>query len=378
MLRLLAQLVAFVVAALLPAVLSAARAADTRFVFPGQAASATVDASASAAAAEDALLLDAADGRLDQSPLLEAALIAGGVAEPRQLEAYRGRFEQWVAELQVSGRVVGTPRDKAQAVHEYLHAQTFTGGFHETSTTLDEAFEHGRFNCISSTILFRCLGERFGLTAFGVESPGHAYAVVQAPTERIVVQTTCRNWFAAAGDVDVERSLLRQTIGAAAAATSESGPAPRRLTDVGLLAVVYYNRGVDLLEAGRHDAAVAANQAALRLDAANGAARANLLAAVNNWSLELSRLGDYPQALRLLETGLQYAPDYSLFHENLVALHQQRLARAADAEEARPQAQALQDCYARWNRELARRGQETEAAGIARRAAADPFLRVLE
>ena len=141
---------------------------------------------------------------------------------------------------------------------------------------------------------------------------------------------------------------------------------------------MYYNRGVDLLEAGRHDAAVATNQAALRLDAANGAARANLLAAVNNWSLELSRGGNYPQALRLLETGLQYAPDYGLFHENLVALHQQRLARATSAEEARPQAQALHACYARWNRELVERGQESEAAGVARRAESDPFLRMLE
>lgn len=378
MLRLLAQLLAFVVAALMLAAPAAAEAADARFIFPGQAASATLDASASAAAAEDALLVDAADGRLDQSPLLEAALVAGGVAEPRQLETYRGRFEHWVAELRVSGRVVGTERDKARAVHEYLHSRALVGGFRETSTTLDEAFEHGRFNCISSTILFRCLAERFGLTTYGVETPGHAYALVQTPTERIIVQTTCRNWFAAAGDVDVERSLLRQTIGAAAAATSESGPAPRRLTDVGLLAVVYYNRGVDLLEAGRHDAAVAANQAALRLDAANGAARANLLAAVNNWSLELSRGGNYPQALRLLETGLQYAPDYGLFHENLVALHQQRLARATSAEEARPQAQALHACYARWNRELVERGQESEAAGVARRAESDPFLRMLE
>ncbi|MBA4016619.1 MAG: hypothetical protein C0483_05475 [Pirellula sp.] len=378
MLRLLAQLLAFVAAALLLAAPAAALAADTRFVFPGQAASATVDASAAAAAAEDTLLLDAADGRLDQSPLLEAALIAGGVAEPRRLETYRGRFEQWIAELQVSGRVVGTEREKARAIHEYLHAHALVGGFRETSSTLDEAFEQGRFNCISSTILFRCLAERFGLTAYGVETPGHAYAIVQTPRERVVVQTTCRNWFAAAGDAEVERSLLRQTIGATAAATSESGPSPRRLTDVGLLAVVYYNRGVDLLEAGRHDAAVAANQAALRLDAANGAARANLLAAVNNWSLELSRNGDFPQALRLLETGLQYAPDYGLFHENLVALHQQRLARAVSADEARPQAQALNACYARWNRELAERGQESEAAGVARRAESDPFLRILD
>jgi hypothetical protein len=374
MLRLVLQLVALVAAAVLAMAPTTARAGDATFVFPGQAASAGINASTNAAAAEAALLADAADGRLDQMPLLEAACTAGGIVDPRVLETYRRRFEHWIAELQVSGQVVGSERDKARAILEYLHNRVLTGGFVETSTTLDKPFEAGTFNCISSVVLFRCLAERFGLTAYGVETPGHAYAMVQTGAGPIVVQTTCRDWFAAGGDADVERSLLRQTIGQAAADTSARAAAPRRLSDVGLLAVVYYNRGVDLLEAGRHDAAIAANQAALKLDAANTTARANLLAAVNNWSLELSRDGQYPQALRLLETGLQYAPDYELFHENLVALHQQRIAGAATADEARPEIQSLRSCYTRWSHALSTRGDGSSAATVERRAANDPFL----
>ncbi|MCE9607204.1 MAG: hypothetical protein K8U03_20145 [Planctomycetia bacterium] len=348
-------------------------AAQSNFAFPGQAAA----TSTGFIADEQALLADVADGRLDRVPLLDAALLAGGTSDARALETYRRRFEHWVAELQVSGRIVGNERDRARGVLEYLHSRVLTGGFRDTSTKLDEAFEHGRFNCISSVILFRTLAARFGLTVHGVEVPGHAYAVVEAADESFIVQTTCRDWFAADGDTSLQRSLLRRTIGAAAADTAEQAKRERRLSDVGMLAVVYYNRGVDHLEAGSHEAAIEANRTALKLDAANEAARANLLAGLNNWSLELGRRGDFPQALRMLETGLQYAPEYGLFHENLVALYQQRLAGSTSTVEASPNLSALRGCYARWQSELRRQGATAEAETVARRASEDPFLRAV-
>ena len=371
MLRLVA-LVTIVAAAASPAF---AQSGDARFVFPGQEPATKPRGPVATSPADEALAADAADGRLDRVPLLEAAMTAGGIVDPRAQETYRRRFEHWVAELQVSGRMTGAERDKARALLEYLHDRVLTGGFRDTSTSLDEAFEHGRFNCISSVILYRSLGERFALAIHGVETPGHAYAVVESPSGPIVVQTTCRGWFAAADDAATQRDLLRRTIGEAAAATSEAALEQRKLDDVGLVAVVYYNRGVDLLEAGRFEEAVAANEAALELDARNSAARANLLAAVNNWSLEVGRRGDLAQALQLLEIGLTYAPEYGLFHENLVALHQQRLAKAVTIEESAPQTKALRDAYTRWSRELQRRGASDEAQQVVRRAADDPFLR---
>lgn len=358
------------------------------FVFPGQAAPSAYASNGRAAATpssnhapdEAALLADAADGRLDRIPLLDAALIAGGASDVRALETYRRRFEHWIAEMQVTGRITGGERDRARGVLEYLHSRVLTGGFRETSTSLVEAFEYGRFNCISSVILFRAAAERFGLKVHGVEVPGHAFAVVEGVAgtgDSFVVQTTCRDWFAAGGDASLQRSLLRQTIGASAADTAERAHRERRLSDVGLLAVVFYNRGVDHLEDGRHEAAIAANRTALQLDAANDAARANLLAGLNNWSLELGRRGDFAQALRTLESGLQYAPEYGLFHENLVALYQQRLAGSTSAQASGPDLAALRSCYMRWQHELRRRGAATEADTVARRAADDPFLRAV-
>ena len=332
------------------------------FVFPG--------ATSTAPSAEAALLDDAADGRLDRHAFFPAALVAGGIADPPTIEAYRRRFDHWVAELQTSGHVTGSVRDRVRAIHEFLHARVLTGGFRAASTTLGEAFENGRFNCTSSVILFRLTAERFGLSVGACEVPGHAYAEVAGEAGPIEVQTTCAAWFAAADDRAAQRNLLRSVVGDEAAAGGER----RHLSDLGLLAVVYYNRGVDAVEAGRYDEALTLNRTALRLDPANRAARANLLATVNNWSLEVGRRGDVGRAVALLETGLAYAPDYDLFYENLVAMLQQRLSATTLQRATADDVAMLRRSYDRWRSELVRRGALEAADEIARRAAADPFL----
>lgn len=292
---------------------------DARFSFASAAATPVENL-----AAERDLLDDAADGRFDRYDLLDAALIASGVVEPHRRAAYRRTFDGWVAELQVSGRVTGSTFDRARAVHEFLHARAFTGGFGEHCTTLDGVFDAGRFNCISSVILYRCMAVRFGLRVRGVEVPAHAYAVVETDAGPLVVQTTCPGWFLVLGDESMRRAALQRTLGAVAATTADRRPIDgRSLDDVALVAIVYYNRGLDHLEAGRFAESIATNRTALRLDPRNGAARANLLATLNNWSLDRYRRGDVAEAVRLLEQGLAIDPNYALFRENLAAVRAQ-------------------------------------------------------
>jgi tetratricopeptide (TPR) repeat protein len=137
------------------------------------------------------------------------------------------------------------------------------------------------------------------------------------------VQTTCPAWFAVLGDDAMRRAALRQTLGEAAVGADLAPTAGRRLDDTGLTAIVYYNRGLDYLEAGRFAESLAANQTALRLDPQNATAHANLLATLNNWSLDRYRRGDVAEAVRLLEQGLAIDPHYALFRENLAAVRGQ-------------------------------------------------------
>ena len=92
---------------------------------------------------------------------------------------------------------------------------------------------------------------------------------------------------------------------------------------LGLIAMFYYNRGVDAVYHSRYAESVAANRKALLLDPNNATARGNLLAAVNNWALALADTGRFEEAELLLADGRRYAPDHLPFVYN--AAHVQRL-----------------------------------------------------
>jgi hypothetical protein len=103
------------------------------------------------------------------------------------------------------------------------------------------------------------------------------------------------------------------------------------LTGPALVAIVYYNRAIDLLRDGEFVEAVAANQMALRLDPSSGDARDNLLATLNNWALDLHQRGRDDQALMVLRHGLSAAPGHAKLRRNFVAISQQFAPRPPPA-----------------------------------------------
>src|SRR5260370_41456120 len=99
------------------------------------------------------------------------------------------------------------------------------------------------------------------------------------------------------------------------AATAQ--PASRReIGAAALVAVIYYNRGVDLLHENRFAEAVSVNVRALQLDPENENAAGNLLASINNWALSLCAEGEYAEAAELLARGMGITPHHEPFHTN--------------------------------------------------------------
>ncbi len=103
------------------------------------------------------------DGHFGRFSLLQAGLIAGGVDGDDELRRYCRRFDTFVESLRRSGKVRGTPRERAQAVFAFLHQSILRGGYNLQASDLRQTFDHGRFNCVTASILFNCLAERFEL-----------------------------------------------------------------------------------------------------------------------------------------------------------------------------------------------------------------------
>ena len=252
---------------------------------------------------ERQLFDDAAAGRVDDRKLLPAALIAGGVSDPDELRQFEVQMAGGVARLAQDPRLAGTPRERSQAIFELMHSEFLHGGYVRDCTDLATTLRTGKFNCVSATVLYNYLALALGLHVVGLESPGHAMSRLVLAGASLDVETTCPRWFRILDDPEKKAEMTAQARGGAPA--DEGHGQLREVTPVQMAAMIYYNCGVDLLAQQRYAEALAANAKALRLDPSSETARGNLLATLNNWSIALGTAGQYAQAARRLEQGMQ-------------------------------------------------------------------------
>ncbi|MCS7305800.1 MAG: hypothetical protein NZ602_11930 [Thermoguttaceae bacterium] len=309
------------------------------------------------ASGEAALLADAEDGRLDDHSLLQAALIASGTVHPHQLQQCQAQFQQWVRQLQEQKIADLQPLSRAEALFRFMHQKILTGGYDCQASDLAQTIQTGRYNCLTACLVYHCLLEAFGIEAVGVEMPGHVRSRLRLGNQLVDVETTCPQWFelqessgtassTGPGEIfplrlnlqkdrtvqqlpllsqpaalpekpSADKSLLGQPFRA------ETSGGEKQISPVGLVAFIYYNRGVDLLAEGRYQEALAANAKALRLAPGHPRAWGNFLATLNNWAVFLGRSGQYPQATELLRHGLELAPSYKPFLANFLHVHYQ-------------------------------------------------------
>ncbi len=255
---------------------------------------------------EARLFAAAAQGRTDRRWLLTAICAASGEQDEACIARRAYRVDACCAALRRQLAEQRDDRGRAEAALDYLYREILHGGYHAEATDLARALEGGDYNCVSSTVLFHCLAEGCELAVSAVETPGHVFAVIESPAGPLDVETTCRNWFQSP---DLAAQANRTGV-------------RRRLSAAGLVALVYYNRGVDLLSKHRFAEAIIANLKALQLDPQNGAARGNWLAGVNNWALAHNGRNEFARAVTLLRYGLLAAPDHRPFRINFVAVHQ--------------------------------------------------------
>jgi tetratricopeptide (TPR) repeat protein len=268
---------------------------------------------------EERLFADAADGRWDGHSLLTASLVASGVTDGQVLRRYEDQVTGLIEELHRSGAVEGTPRQKAQAALEFLHRRVLVGGYQLDATDLTLVLEQGRFNCVSASVLFNCLTAPFGLVTRGLEIPGHAMSRLVLADGTLDVETTCPEWFRLLNNPKKQAELVEKRLGF----RPKDEAAPREVSDVELVATIYYNRGVDLLAQKQFAEAVAANAKALELDPSSTTARGNLLATMNNWAIDLGSQGRYAEAAELLRQGLAIDSGYETFKANFTHVHYQ-------------------------------------------------------
>lgn len=270
---------------------------------------------------EAELLADASDGRLDQFSLLDASLLASGVHDEAEFALAHRRLDAlW---LEVGEPLIAklSPDDQVKAIFSATHRLILTGKYKAECTEVQRTLESGDYNCVTATILYLELCRRHGLEGTAIAVPGHVYCRWQGDD----VQTTCKEWF------DVREGRATSAVANAIAKQLAAQTAkPRELTNVQLLGKVYYNRGVSRLEQHDYAAAIALLKTSLQLDPNDEPARNNLLAAHNNWALQLCDQGDYTAAAAKLADGRAIDSQYVPLQTNDLYIHQKWVLHLCD------------------------------------------------
>lgn len=276
-------------------------------------------------ASEARLFALARRGEVDAQWLFEAALAADGVSEPAALAGYRRRWQKWCGQLNAETTQWRSARESARAIFALLHRDALVGGYAADATGLQTALGGGGYNCVSATILFNSLAAAVGLNVAAIETPEHVYSVVRSSGGEFAVEMTCLRWF------DLSADAQREALGEGSPSSGYRRPswsetevagARRELSPAGLVALVYYNSGVDHLSRGAFRESLMANLKAMAFDPANSLAHGNLLATLNNWALTRYEARDYATAVRLIEYGRRLAPAHPPFEANLAAIYE--------------------------------------------------------
>ena len=273
------------------------------------------------------LLNDAADGRWNEFSLFTAAQIAGGATGDAEMLSATIDYAALTSELHARLKSSLSTEARAAAVLSFLHHRLLSGGYDLNATTLSEAFATGRFNCVSATVLYNCLAAEAGLTVHPLRLPQHTCSLLFDGDRRLRVEATCLDWFEARHRTAAVPGSTEPHLALGDGAAEVGQP----ISDVALVAMIYYNRGVDALRHNDFEQAIRLNRLALLLDADNSDARGNLLSAMNKRALELAAQSHFAAAVELVEQGLSIEPDHAPLRQNRMFIERAR-ENAADGD----------------------------------------------
>lgn len=263
---------------------------------------------------EAALVQEARTGKPSGLDLLKAALVASGVPDP-EVDRWHSRVTALLAPIRKRALAQKSASKRGHVLLSGLH-DTLLRTYQANATDLTGVVERGEFNCVSSAVLFIVAADGILDEPRAVVSSIHAFARVTVAGKPVDVEATLREGFAPDRAViftpDVQRRLRLLTEKGAPADVVLQARNAAELPAGALVAAMYTNRAVDLLQEGNAAAAAVALDRALALS--HGPQKARVAgwrsALLNNAALQLMEQKRTLEAVDLLVMALtDAAPD---------------------------------------------------------------------
>lgn len=123
---------------------------------------------------------------LSEDEFIHASVYASGSDNPEQ---YILQFKELIGTLNQALTSGLTEYEKGEAILKYLHDNLFTV-YEEDQTEIDTVLRTGRYNCVSSAVIYLAAGRAAGLNLQGVRTTDHAFVSLISSGSIIDVETT--------------------------------------------------------------------------------------------------------------------------------------------------------------------------------------------
>jgi tetratricopeptide (TPR) repeat protein len=138
----------------------------------------------------------------DWHALLALAILASGdKRDAASYARYDGRVAKFVADVQPTLAAAADDWHRGYELNRQMHRVFFNeqaelGGYVLSQGRVTQIFETGRYNCLSSALLYMVLARAVGLTVRGVLVPTHAFIEMGPPGGKVIeVETTSSTGF---------------------------------------------------------------------------------------------------------------------------------------------------------------------------------------
>jgi len=141
--------------------------------------------------------------RGDAHALLALGLVASGDHRDAASQAeFTARLDRFVAQLRPTMAAAADDWHRGYELNRAMHRELFNGestdlaGYQFEQARLTGIFTTGRYNCLSSTVLYVVLARAFGLPVRAAVVPTHVFAEIGAPGSKVFeVETTSNKGF---------------------------------------------------------------------------------------------------------------------------------------------------------------------------------------
>jgi hypothetical protein len=224
------------------------------------------------------LLQHARRGKMEQWSMARAALVISGVMDEGEQQHYLDKLAEITKECQKVTADTNTPLGKAKALGKYLHENPMHAGYQSHQYSLRVLLDTGRYNCVSSAVLYNMMAKHCGLEVRAVTMSGHVFS---RALDFDIEPTVGRVYSNADRNDRIQKLMAAQGEQKSGAYASQLY---RETGSLGLLSTMYQDIAGDFNRDQRYQEAVASDLKAACFDPKDPSMVAHLRGMLRRWS----------------------------------------------------------------------------------------------